>query len=491
MTAIIAAGSPGRARRCGSWLKSRNCVRHFLAIAGELRLSRSDHSCRACRPGFCPAGRRTAWNEIIDLGYSKHHCAAGKEPMRLIFKDENFSLELTRTLGYAVYNGADIGECLDTAMAIGNGDMNSWHREWLKTAERIAAIAQTCHESGRDVSAREAWLRASNYYRAAEFFAVAFGPDDLRAKKAAQRSRETFAAAAALFEPAFEHISIPYEGTSLSGYLYLVDDSGKPRPTLLVIGGFDSTLEELYFLGPAAALRRGYNALAFDGPGQGDAIREKKLVFRPDYEAPVRAAVDYALSRPEIDCKRIALKGVSFGGYLAARAAAFEHRLAALILDPGFWSFADVVRGQMPKFVWSQHEKGRAGLVDSAASLIARLSPMKKWALANGLWTFGAKSPNDWFNVLHAYSLEGIAEKIRCPTLVLDGAADHFQRRDQADHVFAAITAPKQRIVFTKKEGAAAHCQMGAMSLQHQRVFDWLDGVLKDSSGADHASFVE
>ena len=399
--------------------------------------------------------------------------------MRVIFKDEHFSFEFIRAMGYAVYNGADIGECISTATRIRDGDMEGWYREWNLTADRVAAIGQRCQESGRDVSAREAWLRASNYYRAAEFFVVALNPDDPRAKEAAQRSRQAFTAAAALFDPPFERISIPYEGTTLSGYMYLVDRSREPRPTLMVIGGFDSTLEELYFFGPAAALRRGYNAIAFDGPGQGDAIREKKLVFRPDYEKPVSAAVEYALSRQEVDRDRLALKGVSFGGYLGARAAAFEHRLAAVVLDPGFWSFAEVVREKMPEVVWSQHEKGRRRFVNSTASFIARRSPMKKWALANGLWTFGAKSPNDWFSKLHAYTLEGVAERIRCPTLVLDGDADQFQGREQADRVFAAVTAPKQRIVFTAEEGGSAHCQMGALSLQHQRVFDWLDEVLE------------
>ena len=137
--------------------------------------------------------------------------------MQLIFKDEHFSFELIRAMGYAVYNGADIGECITTATGIRDGDMDSWYREWRRTADRVAAIGQRCQESGRDVSAREAWLRASNYYRAAEFFLVALNPVDPRAKEAAQRSREAFAAAAALFDPPFERISIPYEGTTLSG----------------------------------------------------------------------------------------------------------------------------------------------------------------------------------------------------------------------------------------------------------------------------------
>jgi pimeloyl-ACP methyl ester carboxylesterase len=407
---------------------------------------------------------------------------------RLVFNDENFSFELIRAMGHAVYGGADIGECLSTAARIRDGDVESWYREWNRTADRVAAIATACQETGREVSAREAWLRASNYYRSAEFFLVALRPNDPRAHQAARRSRHAFAMAAARFAPPFERISIPYEGTTLSGHLYVVDDSGRPRPTVIVVGGFDSTLEELYFFGPAAALRRGYNALAFDGPGQGDAIRDKQLVFRADYEVPMRAVVDYALTRPEIDPERIALKAVSFGGFLGARAAAFEHRLAALILDPGVWSFAEVVRAKMPGFVWSLHDKGRAWIVDHLVALVVGRSPMKKWALANGLWTFGASSPDDWFSKLAAYTLEGVAENIRCPTLVLDGEADHFQRRDQADRVFAAISAPKQRIVFSASDGGSAHCQMGALSLQHQRVFDWLDGVLVPAHArGDHA----
>lgn len=395
--------------------------------------------------------------------------------MQLIFKDETFSFELIRALGYAPYGGADLGECLTTAARIREGDMESWYVEWNRTADRIAAIGDGCAAAGRTVSAREAYLRASNYYRVAEFFLVALDPEDPRARKAAAQSRRTFAEAAARFDPPFERISIPYEGGALSGYMYFADRSKTPRPTVMVIGGFDSTLEELYFFGPAAALRRGYNAIAFDGPGQGDAIRERKLPFRPDYEKPVAAAVDYAWSRPEVDRERLSFMGVSFGGYLAARATAFEPRIKALVLNPGLWSFADVAREKLPGIVWAQHEKDRAGLVNTAAQVVASLSSMKKWALANGLWTFGEKTPNDWFSRLHAYSLEGVAEKIRCPTLVLDGEADHFQNRDQANRTFAALKAPRQQILFKEEEGASVHCQMGALVLQHQRVFDWLD----------------
>ena len=103
-----------------------------------------------------------------------------------------------------------------------------------------------------------------------------------------------------LFDFAFQQVSIPYEQTVLPGYLYLVDGTGAPRPTVIYNSGYDSTAEESYFAIAAAALARGYNVLAFDGPGQGAALREQRLVFRPDWEAVITPVVDFALTRHEI-----------------------------------------------------------------------------------------------------------------------------------------------------------------------------------------------
>ncbi len=92
--------------------------------------------------------------------------------MRLIFQDQTFSFELLRTLSYAPYGGADIGECLSTAYRIKEGDFESWYTEWYRTAERIHALAVDSLERGKRVSARECYLRAHNYYRTAEFFSA-------------------------------------------------------------------------------------------------------------------------------------------------------------------------------------------------------------------------------------------------------------------------------------------------------------------------------
>ncbi|TME13630.1 MAG: alpha/beta fold hydrolase, partial [Chloroflexi bacterium] len=241
--------------------------------------------------------------------------------MKFLFDDESFSFETLRTAGFAAYGGADLGEVLTTARHIGEGDEASWHQAWKTTAQRVAEVGEQALASGHRVSAREALLRASNYYRTAGDFLLEKPATDPEMTLLSAGQHDTFAAAAALFDTPVQAVSIPYEDTTLPAYLFLVDDSGAARPTIIYNSGYDSTREESYFVIAAAALRRGYNVLAFDGPGQGAALREQKLVMRPDWEAVITPVVDYALTRGEIAADKIVLFGYSLGGYLVARAA--------------------------------------------------------------------------------------------------------------------------------------------------------------------------
>jgi hypothetical protein len=88
----------------------------------------------------------------------------------------------------------------------------------LTTAERVHKYADNCISAGHKVSAREAYLRASNYYRVAEFLLM--DPEDPRIHTTWRSSKECFGNAARLFSPPFEAVEIPYEGTTLPGYFY-------------------------------------------------------------------------------------------------------------------------------------------------------------------------------------------------------------------------------------------------------------------------------
>jgi hypothetical protein len=213
--------------------------------------------------------------------------------MKFLFDDESFSFETLRTTGFAAYGGADLGEVLTTASRIGEGGEASWHQAWKATAQRVAEIGEQALASGHRVSAREALLRAANYYRTAGDFLLEHPATDPEMTLLSAGQHDTFAAAAALFDTPVLAVSIPYEDTTLPAYLFLVDDSGAARPTIVYNSGYDSTREESYYVIAAAALRRGYNVLAFDGPGQGAALRQQKLVMRPDWEAVITPVVDY------------------------------------------------------------------------------------------------------------------------------------------------------------------------------------------------------
>ena len=345
--------------------------------------------------------------------------------MQFLFDDESFSFETLRAAGFAAYGGADLGEVLVTAAAITGGDEASWHRAWKATAERVQEIGEQARAAGHRVSAREALLRASNYYRAAEFYLRENPASHPEVTALSAQARETFAAASLLDTPA-ETVSIPYEGTTLPGYLFLADDSGTPRPAVIYVNGYDSTAEESWFAVAAAALRRGYNVLAFDGPGQGAALREQKLVFRPDWEAVVTPVIDYAVTRPEIDAGKITLFGYSLGGYLVARAAAFDHRVAALILDDGIYDFRTAFTRALTPFLASWIADGRDEEAVPALSLLTTVNTSVRWAMNNGVWAFGASSYANLVRKSARYTLDGIADQITVPTLVMDAENDQF-----------------------------------------------------------------
>lgn len=399
--------------------------------------------------------------------------------MKFLFDDESFSFEALRAAGFANYGGADLGEVIATARNIAEGDEEGWHRAWKATAERVEAIGRQSLADGHRVSAREALLRASNYYRTAEFFLRENPATDQEVTLLSSRSRDTFAAAAELFDSPMEAVAIPYENTTLPGYLFLVDDSGTPRPTVVYTSGYDSTLEESYFAIAAAALRRGYNVLAFDGPGQGAALREQKLVFRHDWEAVTTPVIDYAQSRPEIADDKIALFGYSLGGYLVARGAAFDHRIAALILDDGIHDFHTAFERMLPPALYRWIEEERDDVANPVLAMLATASTQVRWALRNGVWAMGAASFADLVRMTRRYTLAGSADRITAPTLIMDAENDQFLKGQAAEVEKALINAPTRFVTLTEAEGAGEHCHMGAMGRAHQVMFDWLDSTLR------------
>ncbi|WP_214416491.1 alpha/beta hydrolase family protein [Sphaerisporangium fuscum] len=390
-----------------------------------------------------------------------------------------FWYETLRTFGHIAYGGADFGEVVVTARRITAGDYDSWHDEWLATADRVAAEGRTALAAGHRISARDAFLRASNYYRCAEFF-LHGDAADARILHAYDASVACFRQAAALFTPAVEPVEIPYEGGVLPGYLYRADDSGAPRPTVVMCNGFDGTVEEMHFFGAAAAVERGYTVLSFDGPGQPGTRYHQGLVFRPDWENVVGPVLDHALTRPEVDPTRIALFGASMGGVLMPRAAAFDHRVAALITLDGIYDLGVIATSSIPLPRAEAERRLRADQdpeLDAMLEAAMAAAPMMRWAMEHGMFALNVDTPRAFGAAyLDFHVRDGVAEKITCPTLVCAGADDGFFK-GQPELLYQHLTCPKTLLEFTDEHGSDAHCQSGIQRLAFARVYDWLDDV--------------
>ncbi|MEU6171717.1 alpha/beta fold hydrolase [Streptantibioticus parmotrematis] len=404
----------------------------------------------------------------------------------LFGNNPSFWYETLRSFGHIAYGGADFGEVLTTAQRIREGDFDSWYDEWLLTADRVADVAREAERGGHPVSARDAWLRASNYYRSAEFF-LHGNPADPRIDHVYEASVAAFRSAVALSERPVTPVEIPFEHTTLPGYWYEAADDGRgrPHPVVLIHNGFDGTAEECHFFGVPGLVERGYHVLAFDGPGQPGPMHRENLVFRPDWETVVGAAIDFVLTRDNVDPEGLALIGLSMGGQLAPRAAAFEHRLSAVVSVDGVYDIAENFIADIPGA--TREEKAallrteNAPEVDIQLERAAADSPVMRWALSHGAWVFGVDTPRQVLAAMLDYHLgDGIAERIKAPTLVCEAQGDLFftgQPGTLHDH-----TPGSTLLAFGDELGADAHCHVGAQRLAIARIADWLDETLRPTA---------
>ena len=368
-----------------------------------------------------------------------------------------------RALTLSAHGAADFGECLTTVERIGSGDADDWHREWTATAERIEAIAEASASKGHRVSARDAFFRACTYYRTS-YFPLFGRPVDPRLVRDFARSSACFERAAALAPYHVELLEIPFEEGALPAIMAKPDASSEPRPTIVQTNGYDSNVHEMFFSHGPAAIARGYNVLCFDGPGQGRPLIRDGIPMRPNWETVIQPVVDFALERPDVDADRVVLVGWSFGGFLAPRAAAFEHRLAALVADPGQWDLREALPADLDAFV--EFVSGS----DAPPDLRWRFQQRARWVHA-------VDTVGEAVDQLATYELSPVAGQIRCPTLLTMAEGDPTSAT--APKLFDALRCPKELVRFTAAEGAGGHCEALARSLYHQRVFDWLDEILR------------
>jgi dienelactone hydrolase len=284
---------------------------------------------------------------------------------------------------------------------------DDWLPTWCRWAERHAALGDAALAQGRRLTAGEAYIRAGLFYHWGTFVTV---EDEDAFRDALEAAERAWAKAASLVDPPFTLVDVPFEGTTLPGYLRKPHGVEKP-PLVILLPGADSSKEELYDQAEHL-VRRGVAALPFDGPGHG--LVSFRLKLRPDEEVAVSAVLDHLGGRKDLDLDRVGVLGISYGGLFAIRAAAVDERVKA------------------------------------AVSLSSWYSPAHRYATQEPLSRSGLRQymGADPAGVQDAITVAGYAGRVTVPVLQIYGAKDPASPPAQAEETAAELAGPNELVVF-------------------------------------------
>jgi hypothetical protein len=393
------------------------------------------------------------------------------------FTDTDFDFETRLALGATAYGVGDPGTVLATVDGIADGDRRGWFSAWTQRGDQFAALGVA--SAADPPGAMWAYLSASAAYSRA-LGAV----DGLPAGEAAdamlptfRSSRRSWDAMIDSSEGRFVRVEIPYEGTTLPGYLLRPDASGAPRPTFVMTNGSDGALTGLWSSGAAEAIARGWSAFVYDGPGQQSLLFERGVTFRPDWEAVLTPVVDALVARADVDAQALTAYGISQAGYWLPRALAFEHRFVAAVADPGVVDVSTSWMDHMPPEMIALLDNGQKDTFNGYMAEAGAADPELERTFAFRARPYGIDDPFDLFTTLRAYQLRDVVEQIRTPLLITDPEDEQFWP-GQSEQLAGLLKAPHALASFSVADGANFHCQPLAPRQTAHRIFGWLSAHL-------------
>jgi alpha-beta hydrolase superfamily lysophospholipase len=369
------------------------------------------------------------------------------EQYYLLHPHDHLNFQLNRLL--EVVGVDNLAEVRAAAEKI--GDLPDWTREMIRLAEKAVSEGRL--------------YQGAFYYRFAEFFMAPSDP----AKKTVYRQyldliRQVFAGL-----PVERH-QVPYAGSCLKALRFAAPQAGG---VIVFCGGFDSYVEEFYPLYSAYG-RSGYDVIIFEGPGQGESLHQYGHVMTHEWEKPVRAVLDY------FKTDDVTFVGVSLGGYLALRAAAFEPRIRRVVAMDVMYDFSEcfsrragAVKGRLLKLGLALNLRET---VNFFAGRQMKQDMMAEWGISHGMMVMGAKTPFDFLRNVRLYHTRNISSRVTQDVLLLAGSQDHMVPLRQFEQQKKALTraASVTGRVFTPAEQAQNHCQVGNIKLAADYIFEWI-----------------
>ncbi|MFI5322756.1 MAG: alpha/beta hydrolase family protein [Thermodesulfobacteriota bacterium] len=392
------------------------------------------------------------------------------------FENDEMDFQLMRQLGSTAYGGASVGECLSAAARITGGDPACWVEEFKKQAEWEQSDAHKRALKGHTVSAREQFFKACNSFRAAEYYT---SPLDPLHRELGLKSRDCFIEAMKYVWHTFEETILTYKKIDIPVYIMSPSPEAQKRKTLLIVSGFDGTLEEEYLMRGYPAIERGYNVVHYSGPGQMDLYRFfSNTHFEPDFENVTKTVLDFIYDRPEIDQAKLALMGISVGGYFSTRSAGHEPRIKALIPNSPILNLHDY----MSAFIGydaAEIPDDRNFSLENIPNIPDDIFPPEaKSRTVNLMVRFGQPTFRDTFVYLREFTVGDAIMNIKCPCLALEGAGEGGEPEKQFNEFAEKVSGPVTKYQFTEFEGADTHCQVSNPSYAAAVAMDWLDEIL-------------
>lgn len=309
-----------------------------------------------------------------------------------------------------IATGVDANDLGRLRQRIGHWD--DWCREWSATGALHVKLAEEAEARGRHITAAEAWLRASICFHYGKHL-FAGRTDEYQA--AHSEMLRCYRNAARGIVPAMTHVRIPYKGKHLAGWLRRPRQAAGRLPVAVILPGLDACKEELHVWSDPF-LDRGVATLTLDGPGQGESAADFAITTE---WGEVFAAVIEALGRErDLDVERLAVVGQSLGAFYAPLAAAQEPRIKACVANCGPFDWGPVLP-QMP----------------DVSQEVFRVRS-RQATIADGL-EFAKK-----------LTLEPVADRIRCPLLVIFGAGDKIVPVGEGERLAAAAKGPVDLVVY-------------------------------------------
>jgi alpha-beta hydrolase superfamily lysophospholipase len=359
------------------------------------------------------------------------------------------------TKGMAPYGAVALGEIDEVCERLMSRqtEPDAWREEWCAMARRLEAVADKAAAEGRQHTAGNYYLRAGMYYFTGERF-IYPGPAKL---EVGRKSLQCQRAGLERRYPNMQFVEVPYENTTLPAIFLKAPGVTGPAPTIVVFDGMDNCKEMSILFNGLEFAARGWHTLAIDGPGQGESLRLRSLYARHDYEVAGTAAFDYVMNRTDVDAKKVAVMGYSFGGYYASRVAAFEKRYAAGVAFAALhWDLAG----------WQREIKRRLEIDPKNTAQSA----------FHFRWIMGHIDDGDAaIEKAQKFSLAEVADQITCPFLIVHGSEDKVVPVASAHKLYAAVGSARKALkILTPEDGGTYHAQADNRQVGVDYIADWL-----------------